>query len=61
MLLDTHALLWFAADDRRLSRKAAATLEGDDAETCISAASIWDPHDLVTARVPKLAITHSEA
>lgn len=42
LLLDTHALLWFAADDRRLGRRAAAAMEADDAELYISAASVWE-------------------
>jgi PIN domain nuclease of toxin-antitoxin system len=42
VLLDTHALLWFAADDPRLSRKAVATLEQDDTELYISVASVWE-------------------
>lgn len=42
ILLDTHALLWFAADDARLSRKAATTLEHDASELYISVASVWE-------------------
>jgi PIN domain nuclease of toxin-antitoxin system len=42
LLLDTHTLLWFDADDRRLSRRAAAALEADEAELYISAASVWE-------------------
>ena len=42
LLLDTHALLWFATDDRRLGRRAAAAMEADDAALYISAASVWE-------------------
>lgn len=42
LLLDTHALLWFATGDRRLSRPARAAMEADDAELQISAASVWE-------------------
>lgn len=42
LLLDTHALLWFDADDRRLSKRAAVTMEAEDAELCISVATIWE-------------------
>jgi len=42
LLLDTHALLWFAADDPRLGRRAAAAMEADDAELHISAATVWE-------------------
>jgi PIN domain nuclease of toxin-antitoxin system len=41
-LLDTHAFLWFAAGDRRLSRRARAAMEAEDAELFVSAASIWE-------------------
>jgi hypothetical protein len=41
-LVDTHALLWFSAGDRRLSAKARAAIEADDAEPLISAASVWE-------------------
>jgi PIN domain nuclease of toxin-antitoxin system len=42
VLVDTHALLWFSAGDRRLSAKARAALEADDVEPLISAASVWE-------------------
>lgn len=42
MLLDTHALLWFQAGDRRLSRGARAAIEAEDAELLVSAACIWE-------------------
>jgi hypothetical protein len=38
LLLDTHAFLWFAAGDRRLSRRARTAMEAGDAELRISAA-----------------------
>jgi PIN domain nuclease of toxin-antitoxin system len=42
LLLDTHAFLWFAAGDRRLSRPARRAMEAPDAELHISAASVWE-------------------
>jgi PIN domain nuclease of toxin-antitoxin system len=42
LLLDTHAFLWFASGDRRLSRRARAAMEADDAELYVSTASIWE-------------------
>ena len=42
LLLDTHALLWFQAGDRRLSRGARAAIEAADAELVISAATAWE-------------------
>lgn len=42
LLVDTHAFLWFAAGDRRLSRRARTAMERNDAELCLSAASVWE-------------------
>jgi PIN domain nuclease of toxin-antitoxin system len=42
LLLDTHALLWFQAGDRRLSRSARAAIEAGDAEAILSAAVVWE-------------------
>jgi PIN domain nuclease of toxin-antitoxin system len=42
LLIDTHALLWYAAGDRRLGRKAAAAMEAADAELYFSAATVWE-------------------
>lgn len=42
VLLDTHALLWFQAGDRRLSRGARLAMEADEAALVVSAASAWE-------------------
>ena len=42
VLLDTHALLWFQAGDRRLSRGARLAMEADEAALVVSAASVWE-------------------
>ncbi|PYR16816.1 MAG: PIN domain nuclease [Acidobacteria bacterium] len=42
LLLDTHALLWFQAGDRRLSRAARRAIEADGAELVVSAATVWE-------------------
>ena len=42
VLLDTHALLWWALNDPRLSKKAVATLGSFDTEVFVSAASAWE-------------------
>jgi len=42
LLLDTHALLWFQAGDRRLSRAARQAIEAEDAELLLSAATAWE-------------------
>jgi len=41
-LLDTHALLWWLFDDRRLSRKVRALLKEPDNRIVISSASAWE-------------------
>jgi PIN domain nuclease of toxin-antitoxin system len=42
LLLDTHAWLWFAMGDRRLSRAARAAMEAEGATLHVSAASVWE-------------------
>ena len=42
LLVDTHAFLWFVAGDRRLSRRARAAIEHEDAEIWLSAACVWE-------------------
>jgi PIN domain nuclease of toxin-antitoxin system len=41
LLLDTHAFLWFIANNPRLSAKAKALLESD-LELLINTASLWE-------------------
>ncbi len=43
LLLDTHALLWWLADDaKQLSRRARAAIADEDSAVLISAASAWE-------------------
>ena len=42
LLLDTHALIWFVAGDRRLGRAARAAMEEERASLHISAVSVWE-------------------
>ena len=42
VLLDTHALLWWAQDDPQLTRKARATIASFNTEVYVSAASAWE-------------------
>lgn len=42
LLLDTHVLLWFLADDPQLSRAAKALIENPMAEKYVSVASCWE-------------------
>jgi len=39
-LLDTHALLWWVTDDRRLSRRSRAIIA--DGEIAVSVVSVWE-------------------
>jgi PIN domain nuclease of toxin-antitoxin system len=41
-LLDTHALLWFALDDARLSKSAASLIIDAANEKYVSPASYWE-------------------
>lgn len=42
LLIDTHALIWFVAGDRRLGKAARSAMEQDRARLHISAASVWE-------------------
>lgn len=42
MLIDSHAMLWFAAGDNRLSPTARAAIENPEAVNYISIASWWE-------------------
>lgn len=42
LLLDTHALLWWEADNRRLGRAARASITDPSTPVFVSAASAWE-------------------
>lgn len=42
VLLDTHALIWWAQDDLRLPRRARSAIESFRNEVYVSAASAWE-------------------
>lgn len=42
LLLDTHALLWWLADDPQLGQQARSLIADDRNEVCVSAASLWE-------------------
>ena len=42
ILLDTHTLLWWAADTKALSRKVKRLIEDDETSVYVSAASAWE-------------------
>ncbi len=41
-LLDTHTLLWWWADDKRLSKRAATAIADDANSVLVSSASAWE-------------------
>jgi len=42
LLLDTHALLWWLADDSLLSNEARSTIRNPENIVYVSAASAWE-------------------
>jgi len=42
LLLDTHALVWWIENNRRLGKRARATIQNDASTVWISAATIWE-------------------
>ena len=52
LLLDTHALLWWLADDDRLGTRARALIEDPANDVLVSVASLWEI--VVKVRVGKL-------
>ncbi|MGH7830654.1 MAG: type II toxin-antitoxin system VapC family toxin, partial [Candidatus Binatia bacterium] len=42
LLLDTHVLLWWLADDRKLSKDARAMIADPEHQVLVSAASAWE-------------------
>jgi PIN domain nuclease of toxin-antitoxin system len=42
LLLDTHALMWWLAGDKSLSRKAREAIQDEDNDVYVSAASAWE-------------------
>ena len=42
LLLDTHALLWWWKDDKRLSKRAANAIADENNAVLVSAASAWE-------------------
>lgn len=42
VLLDTHALLWWLAGDKRLSKRARTIVADEENEIFVSAASAWE-------------------
>ena len=57
ILLDTHAIVWWATGDQRLSRKARVAIANPDTEVFISIASAWEIQ--TKASLQKLTLTES--
>jgi len=57
VLLDTHAIVWWATGDRRLSRKARVTIADPGTEVFISIASAWEIQ--IKATLMKLTLNES--
>ena len=57
VLLDTHALLWWATNDPRLSKQARAVLSSLGTDVFVSAASAWE----VTTKVRLGKLPEAEA
>ena len=57
VLLDTHAIVWWATGDRRLSRKARVTISDPNTEVFISIASAWEIQ--IKATLMKLTLNES--
>ena len=52
LLLDTHALLWWLADDQRLGPHARTLIADPGNDILVSAASLWEI--VVKSRIGKL-------
>jgi len=52
LLLDTHALLWWLADDRRLGARVRDLIEDPSNDVLVSVVSLWEI--VIKARVGKL-------
>jgi PIN domain nuclease of toxin-antitoxin system len=42
LLLDTHVLLWWLADDRKLAKDARVIIANPDNDVLVSSASLWE-------------------
>jgi PIN domain nuclease of toxin-antitoxin system len=52
VLLDTHALLWWLGDDRRLGTTARATISDPGNDVLVSTVSLWEI--VIKSRIGKL-------
>lgn len=59
LLLDTHALIWWATGDKALSRKVRRLIEDESTKIFVSAATAWEIATKV--RLGKLKWTSSDS
>ena len=57
ILLDTHAIVWWATGDQRLSRRARVAIADPSTEAFISIASAWEIQ--IKATLQKLTLHES--
>ena len=57
ILLDTHAIVWWATGDQRLSRRARVAIADPNTEVFISIASAWEIQ--IKATLQKLTLNES--
>lgn len=57
ILLDTHAIIWWATGDKRLSRKARVTIADPETEVFMSIASAWEIQ--IKASLAKVTLNES--
>lgn len=62
ILLDTHVMIWRAAGDRRIGRRAARRVDQAlrDRELCVSAFSFWEVGLLIAAGRLRTRLTPDE-
>lgn len=58
LLLDTHALLWWASDDERLKPAECDAIGDEDAIVWVSAASIWEIS--IKRKLGRIELIHSD-
>jgi PIN domain nuclease of toxin-antitoxin system len=58
LLVDTHTILWWLNDDRRLGAKARDLIADQDNEVLVSAVSLWEI--VVKVRIGKLTADVAE-
>jgi len=58
LLLDTHALLWWASDDERLKPTERDAIGDEDSIVWVSAASLWEIS--IKRKLGRIELVHSD-